>query len=95
MFDEASVTEWKGRDLRLANQIPDIDVLVIAVQKVNNRCQRTFRYIGIEGFCFTRKQYVDASYTVWSGGAIKVAQIFLKLPKNCFSDNFKNTPKSC
>jgi hypothetical protein len=34
VFDEASVTEWKGRDLKLADQIPDIDLIIIAVQKV-------------------------------------------------------------
>ena len=35
VFDEASVTEWKGRDLKLANQIPNIDILVIAVKRVS------------------------------------------------------------
>jgi hypothetical protein len=34
VFDEASVTDWKGRNLKVANQIPDIDILIIAVQKV-------------------------------------------------------------
>ena len=34
IFDEASVSEWRGRDLKLVNQIPNIDLLVIAVKKV-------------------------------------------------------------
>ena len=34
VFDEASVAEWRGRDLRLANEIPKIDLIVVFVRKV-------------------------------------------------------------
>ena len=33
VFDEASVAEWKGSDLRLAKEIPNMDVMVLAVRK--------------------------------------------------------------
>ncbi len=35
VFDEASVAEWKGVDLRLANEIPNMDVIVLAVKRVS------------------------------------------------------------
>ena len=30
------MAEWRGRDLKVASQIPDIDLLIIAVKKVRN-----------------------------------------------------------
>ena len=36
-FDEASVADWKGHDLRQAHRIPNIDVLLLAIRKVSNR----------------------------------------------------------
>lgn len=33
VYDEASVSEWNGQDLRVAKTIPNIDVLVIAVKR--------------------------------------------------------------
>jgi hypothetical protein len=42
VFDEASVTEWKGRDLKPANQIPNIDIIIIAVKKVSSHDLRSF-----------------------------------------------------
>ena len=38
-FDEANVADWKGRDLRQANRIPNIDVLLLVIRKV---CWRKF-----------------------------------------------------
>jgi hypothetical protein len=35
MFDEASVADWRGRDLRQANRIPNIDLLLLAVRQVS------------------------------------------------------------
>ena len=34
LFDEATVADWKGKDLKQANNIPNIDVLLLAVRKV-------------------------------------------------------------
>ena len=34
LFDEASVADWKGKDLKQANNIPNIDILLLAVRKV-------------------------------------------------------------
>jgi hypothetical protein len=36
IFDEASVSEWKGRDLRLANELPNMDLIVLPVRQVRN-----------------------------------------------------------
>ena len=33
-FDEANVADWKGRDLRQANSIPNIDLLLLTIRKV-------------------------------------------------------------
>ena len=33
IFDEGSVAEWKGQNLKVAKKIPNIDVLVMAVDK--------------------------------------------------------------
>ena len=33
-FDEASVSEWKGCDLRLAHDLPNIDLVVLPIRKV-------------------------------------------------------------
>ena len=33
-FDEASVSEWRGCDLRLACDLPNIDLIVLPVRKV-------------------------------------------------------------
>ena len=33
-FDEASVSEWRGLDLRLASDLPNIDLVVLPVRKV-------------------------------------------------------------
>ena len=44
VFDEASVTEWKGQDLKLADQIPNIDILVIAVKRVRIAISVTLPY---------------------------------------------------
>ncbi len=38
VFDEASVSEWKGVDLRLANEIPNMDLVVLAVKRVSYCC---------------------------------------------------------
>lgn len=35
MFDEASLADWRGRDLREAHRIPNFDILVVAVRKVH------------------------------------------------------------
>ncbi len=34
VFDEASVKEWKGEDLRLAKEIPNMDLIVLTLRKV-------------------------------------------------------------
>lgn len=34
LFDEATVADWKGKDLKQANNIPNIDILLLAVRKV-------------------------------------------------------------
>ena len=34
IFDGASVAEWRGKDLRLADNIPNIDLLVLGIEKV-------------------------------------------------------------
>ena len=34
VFDEGEVSEWKGEDLRLANEIPNMDLVVLAIRKV-------------------------------------------------------------
>ena len=34
IFDGASVSEWKGKDLRLADNIPNIDLLVLSIEQV-------------------------------------------------------------
>lgn len=34
-FDEANVADWKGRDLRQANSIPNIDLLLLTIRKDN------------------------------------------------------------
>ena len=33
-FDEASVSEWKGCDLRLAYDLPNVDLVVLPIRKV-------------------------------------------------------------
>ena len=33
VFDEASVAEWKGQNLKVARKIPNIDVLVLVVER--------------------------------------------------------------
>ena len=35
VFDEASVAEWRGKDLRQTSDIPNIDVIVLAVKRVS------------------------------------------------------------
>jgi len=35
IFDGASVAEWRGKDLRLADNIPNIDLLVLGIEKDN------------------------------------------------------------
>ena len=35
VFDEASVSTWQGRDLREASQIPNMDLIVVAVRQDN------------------------------------------------------------
>ena len=37
MFDEASVADWRGRDLRQATSIPNIDLLLLSVRRVSIR----------------------------------------------------------
>ena len=34
MFDGDSVSKWKGKDLKLADNIPNIDLLVIGIEQV-------------------------------------------------------------
>ena len=36
-FDEASVSEWRGCDLRLACDLPNIDLIVLPVRKVREQ----------------------------------------------------------
>ena len=36
LFDEATIADWKGRDLRQTNSIPNIDILLLAIRKVSN-----------------------------------------------------------
>ena len=36
-FDEASVSEWRGCDLRLACDLPNIDLIVLPVRKVRGK----------------------------------------------------------
>ena len=36
-FDEASVSEWKGCDLRLAHDLPNIDLVVLPIRKVRTK----------------------------------------------------------
>ena len=33
-IDEATVADWKGKDLKQAKHIPNIDILLLAVRKV-------------------------------------------------------------
>lgn len=35
IFDGASVSEWRGKDLKLANRIPNIDLLVLGIEQVS------------------------------------------------------------
>ena len=36
-FDEASVSEWRGCDLRLACDLPNIDLIVLPVRKARKQ----------------------------------------------------------
>ena len=38
IFDGASVSEWKGKDLKLADNIPNIDLLVLGIEQVTFVC---------------------------------------------------------
>ena len=35
LLDEATLADWKGKDLRQAKSIPNIDILILAVRKVS------------------------------------------------------------
>ena len=43
VYDEATVADWRGLNLRLANNIPNIDVLVLGIKQVKRNMYLHFQ----------------------------------------------------
>ena len=46
-FDEASVSEWRGCDLRLACDLPNIDLIVLPVRKVREQTNGEMLFVNL------------------------------------------------
>ena len=73
-FDEASVSEWKGCDLRLACDLPNIDLIVLPVRKVRNRLRRNMclkfsqiktSAVPVKPFEITRGRDTNIQTSIW------------------------------